>query len=65
MDKTKVRAEFSICGDSFDLNKVTKKLNLEPTATTVKGVIPEGGKRPSRETSWTISTEKEESYDID
>jgi len=65
MDKTKVRAEFSICGDQFDLNKVTEKLGINPSETRVTGVIPEGKKRPSIETSWSISTDKEDSYDVD
>ena len=65
MDKTKVRAEFSICGDQFDLNEVTEKLGINPSETRVTGVIPEGKKRPSIETSWSISTDKEDSYDVD
>lgn len=65
MDKTKVRAEFSICGDQFDLDAITERLRIKPTETRVKGVIPEGRKRPSVETSWSLSTEKEDSYDVD
>ncbi|WP_455813226.1 DUF4279 domain-containing protein [Pseudomonas graminis] len=65
VDKTKVRAEFSICGDQFDLNEITERLGINPSEVRVKGVIPKGRKRPSVETSWSISTDKEDSYDVD
>lgn len=65
MDKTKVMAKFSICGDLLNLAEVTETLGINPSETRVKGVIPEGRKRASVETSWSISTEKEDSYDID
>lgn len=64
MDKTKVKAEFSICGDVFDPREITKLLAIEPTEIYIKGVVSGTRKRPSTETSWSICTEKEESYDI-
>ncbi|GKW05201.1 DUF4279 domain-containing protein [Pectobacterium carotovorum] len=64
MSKTKVKAEFSICGDVFDTNEITKLLGIEPAEIYLKGIISGTRKRPSTETSWSICTEKEESYDI-
>lgn len=64
MSKTTVKAEFSICGDVFDPNQITKLLEIEPVEVCLKGSISGTKKRPSTETSWSICTEKEESYDI-
>jgi hypothetical protein len=64
MKKTTVMASFNICGDDFNLSEVSQTLNIIPTEVRTKGVIPEGKRRPSIETSWTISTEKEDSDDI-
>ncbi|MDA5494139.1 DUF4279 domain-containing protein [Yersinia intermedia] len=64
MDKTTVMAYFSIYGESFDIEDVTRKLCLQPDEVKIKGCIPDGRKRPSVETSWKLSTSDEESYDI-
>ncbi len=64
MDKTTVKAEFSICGDIFDPHEITTLLQIEPTEVCLKGVISGTRKRPSTETSWSKCTEKEESYDV-
>ncbi|EOC0210338.1 DUF4279 domain-containing protein, partial [Cronobacter dublinensis] len=64
MDKTTVKAEFSICGDVFDPHEITTLLQIEPTEVCLKGVINGTRKRPSTETSWSKCTEKEESYDV-
>ena len=64
MDKTKVSVSFSIYGDDFDLNDVIKRMKIKPTETRIKGLLPEGGKRESIETSWMISTKEEHSFDI-
>lgn len=64
MDKTTVAVFFSIYGDSFDLNYVTKVLEINPTETTIKGNIPENKTRASVETSWSIGIEETISYDI-
>lgn len=65
MAKTTVKAEFSICGDVFDPNEITALLQIEPMEVHVKGGISGTRKRPSAETSWSIFTDKEESYDVD
>lgn len=65
MNKTTVKAEFSICGDVFDPSEITTLLQIEPMEVYVKGVISGTRKRPSSETSWSIFTEKEESFDVD
>ncbi len=64
MDKTTVAVFFSIYGDSFDLNYVTKVLEINPTETTIKGNTPENKTRASVETSWSIGIEETISYDI-
>ncbi|MEX9217041.1 DUF4279 domain-containing protein [Providencia rettgeri] len=64
MDKTTVMAYFSIYGDIFDTEDITHRLAILPTETKIKGVIPEGKKRASIETSWKICTKEEESLDI-
>ncbi|MGM3223764.1 MULTISPECIES: DUF4279 domain-containing protein [Dickeya] len=65
MDKTTVKAEFSICGDVFEPNEITALLQIEPMEVHRKGIISGTRKRPSSENSWSICTEKEESYDVD
>ncbi|MCW2481075.1 DUF4279 domain-containing protein [Candidatus Symbiopectobacterium sp. NZEC135] len=65
MDKTTVKAEFSICGDVFEPHEITSLLQIEPMEVQLKGIISGTRKRPSAETSWSIYTEKEESYDVD
>jgi len=64
MDKTTASVIFSIYGDNFDLNYVTKEIEINPTETMSKGVIPENRTRASIETSWCIGTEETLSYDI-
>lgn len=59
MDKTTVAVSFSIYGDNFELNDVIKSMDIEPTETRIKGIIPERRRRESIETSWTISTKEE------
>ncbi|KZB74195.1 hypothetical protein AVJ24_19715 [Yersinia pestis] len=39
MNKTTVKAEFSICGDIFDPNEITTLLQIEPMEVHLKGVI--------------------------
>ncbi|NDJ59337.1 DUF4279 domain-containing protein [Enterobacteriaceae bacterium 4M9] len=64
MDKTTVMAYFSIYGDIFEPEDVTHRLGIVPTEVKVKGIVPDGKKRPSIETSWKISTKDEESMDL-
>lgn len=64
MDRTTVMAYFSIYGEKFDTEDVTIRLDISPTETKVKGVIPEGKKRPGIETSWKICTKEEVSLDL-
>lgn len=55
MDRTTVMAYFSIYGEKFDTEDVTIRLDISPTETKMKGVIPEGKKRPVIETSWKFA----------
>lgn len=62
LDKTKVMAYFSILGDKFSLDDVTRTLIIEPTSTHLKGDTVRNHVR--KETDWTLSTGYQESYDI-
>ena len=65
MDKTKIKAIFSIYGDEFEILDVTKTLNIEPTKTYKKGECIKNKKNLFRkETLWEISTDYEECVDI-
>ncbi|MCF1267278.1 DUF4279 domain-containing protein [Morganella morganii] len=64
MNKTTVKAEFSIYGDNLDPNELTDLLGIQPMEINLKGVITGTRKRPSAETSWSIYTKKEVSYDV-
>ncbi|MCG7376764.1 DUF4279 domain-containing protein [Paenibacillus sp. ACRSA] len=63
MNKTQVKAYYSLFGDHFDPNEVTSKLEFTPTSITRKGDII-NAKHSHPETSWTLSTEYEESLDV-
>lgn len=64
MESTTVMAYFSIYGDNFDTEDITIRLGITPTEVKVKGIVPEGKKRPSIETSWKICTKEELSLDL-
>lgn len=64
MNKTTVKAELSIYGDNLDPNELTDLLGIKPMEINLKGVITGTRKRPNAETSWSIYTKKEESYDV-
>lgn len=57
-------AEFSINGDNLDIADVTEKMGLKPTDIHLKGQLTKNKKNTYKETSWSISTKYEESYDI-
>lgn len=63
MDKTKVKVDFCFYGDTFDLNSITNVLGINPTQTWIKGDHIRGG-HFRKDTCWELSTEYEESYDI-
>ena len=64
MGKTSVMVEFSICGENFEPDYITKQLNIIPCETYLKGDLVKNGKIVRKETSWSISTDYEDSYDI-
>ncbi|GAA0332868.1 DUF4279 domain-containing protein [Morganella psychrotolerans] len=64
MNKTTVKAEFSIYGDDFNPDEITELLGISPMEVNLKGTINGTRKRPSTETNWSIYTRKEESYDV-
>lgn len=65
MDQTTVMVEFSIYGEDFDPNYITEQLDVIPTETYLKGEpIKNRNRLVRKETSWSISTGYEPSYDI-
>jgi hypothetical protein len=63
MERTNVKVEFSIFGEQFDPNIVTRTLLIAPTRTWLRG-DPIRRDLVRKETCWEIATEYEESFDI-
>ncbi len=66
VEKTNIMAYFSVSGDNFNPNDITKELNLPPDEYWIKGDSVKG-RHPNvkrRQTNWSICTEYEESLDI-
>lgn len=73
MEKTQVMVGFSLFGDEFSLDHVTKKLGIEPTEKYKKGDVIVSPFNPKIiatktcyriETVWSLSTGYQESYDV-
>jgi hypothetical protein len=63
LDKTNVKVEFILLGDNFNPDDITNKLSIRPTSKWKKGEILKNG-RVREYSGWEISTEYEESLDI-
>ncbi|WP_028532473.1 DUF4279 domain-containing protein [Paenibacillus sp. UNC217MF] len=62
-EKTRVKVYYSLFGDDFDVDEVTRRIGINPRSVSLKGErINEN--RTRKETSWTISTDYEESLDV-
>lgn len=64
MEKSNVKARFSIYGENFEPGDITKQLGIIPTETYKKGELSTKYKIPRKETAWSISTGYEASMDI-
>ncbi|WP_419876310.1 DUF4279 domain-containing protein [Candidatus Pristimantibacillus sp. PTI5] len=73
MDKTKVMAYFSLFGEEFPVNEVTKLLSIEPTESYNKGDVIVRQKNDKiisttvhyrKKTAWVLSSGYQESYDV-
>jgi Domain of unknown function (DUF4279) len=69
LDKTQVKAYFTIYGDDFPIDYVNESLGIEPTDSYYKGDIiarPLNQNTPQfrKETAWQLSTDYQESYDV-
>lgn len=62
--KTNVKAKFLIIGDEFIPKVITNELNIEPQKFWVKGQQINNKPVYRKSTCWYISTETEESLDI-
>lgn len=63
-DKTKINVDFSLIGDYFDTEYISKILNINPTEILKKGEFLVGKRIPNIETIWSIQTGFEVSLDI-
>ena len=61
---TCVNVELSIIGDDFDVDLVSKKLDIEPTEIKKKGELLPNKKNWNIETSWSFMTGLEKSLDV-
>ena len=73
MDKTNVKAYFSVKADDFSIEDFTNVLGIKPTRTYKKGEVIKSKSNPNvattgthyrLHTSWELGTDYEESYDI-
>ncbi|WP_028595290.1 DUF4279 domain-containing protein [Paenibacillus assamensis] len=72
MEKTNVRACFSLYGDEFPLEYVTEKIGLKPSMGYRKGDLISAKQSDKlgitiqrKETAWQLETNYEESLDVD
>lgn len=61
---TCINIELSIVGDDFDIELVSKKLDIEPTEIKKKGELLPNKKNRNIETSWSFMTGLEKSLDV-
>jgi hypothetical protein len=73
LEKTNVKVYFSLYGDQFPIDHISKELNLRPTHSHTMGElisrknnfnIAQTIKHIRKETVWELSTEYEESLDV-
>lgn len=64
LNNTNVKVEFSIIGENFNPNVITENLSIEPTESYLKGDKVKNKDVERKETCWELSTEYEESLDI-
>lgn len=61
---TCINIELSIVGDDFDIELVSKELDIEPTEIKKKGELLPNKKNRNIETSWSFMTGLEKSLDV-
>ena len=61
---TCINIELSIVGDDFDIELVSKELDIEPTEIKKKGELLPNKKNWNIETSWSFMTGIEKSLDV-
>ena len=59
-----INIELSIVGDDFDIELVSKELDIEPTEIKKKGELLPNKKNRNIETSWSFMTGIEKSLDV-
>ena len=64
MKKTKIKVEFNIIGEEFDQEYMNELLSVSPNSFKKKGEKVANTTMYRDNTTWTINTEIEESFDI-
>jgi len=64
MDKTNIAVDFSIMGDYFNQEDISKKLSICPTRYWKKGDFNPKNKMFYKNTCWSLKTVYEESLDV-
>jgi Domain of unknown function (DUF4279) len=65
MNETQVKVYFSIFGDDFPINEVTRRLEITPTESYKKGdSISANSSLRRKETSWEFGTDYQNSLDV-
>lgn len=64
MNNTNVKVDFRIMGDKYDVQEITRLLNVTPTMTWKTGDFIRNTKKKRPYTAWIYSTDVEETLDI-
>ncbi|MFC0237094.1 DUF4279 domain-containing protein [Fictibacillus phosphorivorans] len=65
MNETQVKVYFSLFGDDFSINEVTRRLEITPTESYKKGdSISANSSHRRKETSWEYGTDYQNSLDV-
>ena len=65
MNETQVKVYFSLFGDDFPMNEVTRRLEITPTNSYKKGDLTSANSSIRRkETSWDYGTDYQNSLDV-
>ncbi|MBC2259867.1 DUF4279 domain-containing protein [Listeria booriae] len=64
MQKTKIKIEFNVIADMFDLDEFSTAIGMTPDESWLKGEKIKNTNRTKLETCWTICVPYKESFDV-
>ncbi|MCS1350906.1 DUF4279 domain-containing protein [Mechercharimyces sp. CAU 1602] len=64
MNSTNIMVEFSVFGNGFSPDDITKRLSIKPSVTWKKGEKIADRNIKRKETNWSVSTGYENSFDL-